>query len=582
MLQAVWLARAAWHTRRIIRRGERVNHPQLEAALHELAAGLKLRRTPGLWQTDELSGPALVGLWRPLILIPPAWLNRLDEDAWRAVLRHELLHVRRHDLAAAWLLTIARVVHWFNPLAWLAEYLGQREIEFACDEAVLAHGETPFLYGQTLLRLAQAIPPKRLAVPSLGIMRGKRTLRHRLARIGGYVMPGWGRWGVSAALFVIVVAAFGADEQPLPPRPPVAGSASPGEKPADPPVKEEPSPAAQALPEWAKGWSVQSIAIPSSGRFDQAYVKLRTASGRDLTFTEGEIGNDSVTLIKVDWVGSPVRARVVLGRQAERAELFADASQVSRDDTLKARPPEVEIEARFIELARDTWLAQSKKWFQSVSASLPSPDPFDEKAVLTGVFTAAQADGFLRAVNATKGVDLVSAPRVTTRSQQRAVIEIIREFRYPTEWEPPNEKFDHWSPTAFETQNVGASLDVEPVLNVDGVLDLSVTPKVVEFLGFVETAPGKPSRSAQSKPKVKSKGNSPLMDRALNPGVAGQTFERPKPIFHTRSSTVSVTIFLGQTIVLLLPNPDDTAPFPNPSANRCLVVLITASRPPRP
>src|SRR5205807_5737201 len=43
----------------------------------------------------------------------------------------------------------------------------------------------------------------------------------------------------------------------------------------------------------------------------------------------------------------------------------------------------------------------------------------------------------LRAINQKKGVDLLSAPRVTTKSGQRAVIEIIREFRYPTEFDPP-------------------------------------------------------------------------------------------------------------------------------------------------
>jgi general secretion pathway protein D len=43
----------------------------------------------------------------------------------------------------------------------------------------------------------------------------------------------------------------------------------------------------------------------------------------------------------------------------------------------------------------------------------------------------------IRALNQKKGVDLLSAPKVTTKSGQRAVIEIIREFRYPTEFDPP-------------------------------------------------------------------------------------------------------------------------------------------------
>ena len=54
-----------------------------------------------------------------------------------------------------------------------------------------------------------------------------------------------------------------------------------------------------------------------------------------------------------------------------------------------------------------------------------------------GVFTDPQFQVVVRALNQKKGVDLLSAPRVTTKSGQRAVIEIVREFRYPTQFEPP-------------------------------------------------------------------------------------------------------------------------------------------------
>ena len=56
---------------------------------------------------------------------------------------------------------------------------------------------------------------------------------------------------------------------------------------------------------------------------------------------------------------------------------------------------------------------------------------------LSGVFTDPQFQVVIRALNQKKGVDLLSAPRVTTKSGQRAVIEIVREFRYPTQFEPP-------------------------------------------------------------------------------------------------------------------------------------------------
>src|SRR5947208_1191410 len=56
---------------------------------------------------------------------------------------------------------------------------------------------------------------------------------------------------------------------------------------------------------------------------------------------------------------------------------------------------------------------------------------------LAGVFTEPQFQVVVRALNQKKGIDLLSAPKVTTKSGQRAVIEVVREFRYPTDFTPP-------------------------------------------------------------------------------------------------------------------------------------------------
>ena len=56
---------------------------------------------------------------------------------------------------------------------------------------------------------------------------------------------------------------------------------------------------------------------------------------------------------------------------------------------------------------------------------------------VAGVFTDPQFQLVVRALNQQKGVDLLSAPRVTTKSGQKATIEIIREFIYPTQFQPP-------------------------------------------------------------------------------------------------------------------------------------------------
>jgi general secretion pathway protein D len=178
---------------------------------------------------------------------------------------------------------------------------------------------------------------------------------------------------------------------------------------------------------------------------------------------------------------------------------------------------------------------------------------------VAGVFTDPQFQVVIRALNQKKGVDLLSAPRVTTKSGQRAVIEIIREFRYPTEFDPPqiptnvggtttgggligggsSSSFPvtPTTPTAFETRNTGVTLEVEPVVGPDGyTIDLNLVPQVVEFEGFINY--GSPINSTGTSP-LGLPTTSVLTDNVIN-----------QPIFSTRKVTTSVSVFDGSTVML--------------------------------
>jgi general secretion pathway protein D len=178
---------------------------------------------------------------------------------------------------------------------------------------------------------------------------------------------------------------------------------------------------------------------------------------------------------------------------------------------------------------------------------------------LSGVFTDPQFQLVIRALNQKKGIDLLSAPRVTTKSGQRAVIEIVREFRYPTQFQPPQipQTFGSGNnpnvalgnatggtfpvtpttPTGFETRNTGVTLEVEPVVGPDGItIDLNLVPQVVEFEGFINY--GSPIRTSS----VNILGQAESVE--LTPNIINQ------PIFSTRKVTTSVSVWDGQTVVL--------------------------------
>ncbi len=68
---------------------------------------------------DEVQQPAIMGLFRPLLLLPSD-VAELNASHLRMIMLHELAHVRRWDVAVNWLLVVVRAVHWWNPIYWLA------------------------------------------------------------------------------------------------------------------------------------------------------------------------------------------------------------------------------------------------------------------------------------------------------------------------------------------------------------------------------------------------------------------------------------------------------------------------------
>ena len=103
----------------------------------EIAAGLGVRRrVPLLWANMAVG---TWGLLRPRIVLPAEALD-WDDTRARAVLAHELAHVRRGDWAVQLAADTLRAVFWFNPLSWIVARRLRDESERACDDAVLDTG----------------------------------------------------------------------------------------------------------------------------------------------------------------------------------------------------------------------------------------------------------------------------------------------------------------------------------------------------------------------------------------------------------------------------------------------------------
>ncbi len=136
------------------RRTVLVDDPTWIALAAQFSRRLQLRRAVELREHPDAVVPMTWGIVRPVVLLPRlarAW----DESMQRAVLLHELAHVRRMDVASQLIGRVACVLYWFHPLAWFALRRLRQEREQACDDAVVQSGEKASDYAEQLLQVAR-------------------------------------------------------------------------------------------------------------------------------------------------------------------------------------------------------------------------------------------------------------------------------------------------------------------------------------------------------------------------------------------------------------------------------------------
>jgi TonB family protein len=118
-------------------------------------------------------------LLRPLILIPNE-AKFWDSDRRRAILLHELAHIRRHDLWANAVAAVATALFWFHPLVWMLARRMRAEQELACDDVVLNEGIVPTSYAELLLDSASGFRSTALFGCA---MAGSGAFKYRLVHV---------------------------------------------------------------------------------------------------------------------------------------------------------------------------------------------------------------------------------------------------------------------------------------------------------------------------------------------------------------------------------------------------------------
>ncbi len=130
--------------------------------------------------SDEIDSPLTYGIFFPVILLPKQ-TDWADKESMKLILEHEAAHIRHLDALKKLCLTVSCVCHWFNPLVWLMASLACRDMELACDEAVVraVGGENRKIYADLLVELEA----KRAGIHLLTSGFGQSLIRERIFHI---------------------------------------------------------------------------------------------------------------------------------------------------------------------------------------------------------------------------------------------------------------------------------------------------------------------------------------------------------------------------------------------------------------
>lgn len=178
-----------WGGRRLRRQSTSVLDERLQEILMQQVKRIGVRFVPVLAYCDAIDVPAVVGLLKPVILLPFSMTAGLSLEQLEAVIAHELAHLRRYDHLINVLQRIVESIFFFHPAVWWLSNRIRLEREHCADDLAIGSSLSPLLYAGSLLRVAELSHAARfgggtLAV-SLLITGRPSTLQQRVARLLG-------------------------------------------------------------------------------------------------------------------------------------------------------------------------------------------------------------------------------------------------------------------------------------------------------------------------------------------------------------------------------------------------------------
>ena len=552
------LGYAGFFLGRLRRQCHRMEHPRTLSLFHTAfqEMGLQHLRVTLLCSPSPVM-PMAWG-WRRLWLVLPAEATAWSDERLGMVLHHELAHVQRGDTRSAPLAFVSVLLLWFHPIAWVVlRALGQAR-EAACDDLVLERGpQSAASYADELLQTVislGAVPRQAAWIPALGMAMASRDSRQLQTRLAGILQEDQNRrpasWRMRTALLLGLCCLI-----PL-----LAGLSAcrKGDALSKAGHEAEASSPAEAHTylltnkQWAS--LISGMRSPDSAGKDPfgpapgaaAHIAEKVTAESDLNRTALHIR--SLLLERGVTFSPPEAAEPLTLKDSRTLVAWADEANHGKIQAILAKfstPQAVQLVGRVFTAPL------SAKSIEQLGVRISA----DAKGEVTSILSEKEGRELVERMQGLAGFEVMSAPIVHATNGQRGLVEVVREFIYPTEFDPPQipqqvtaEGKDAakanggmipitpTTPTAFEMRPVGVRIPFTPYLEADDSITLEIAPEVTWFEGFVNYG-------------VPIKGTVPGEGGRLEEVTLSEN-KIQQPIFFMAKHSATVTLSSGEWLLL--------------------------------
>lgn len=168
----------------LIERMRRRDAKPIEARVRELCLAVQQRlgiaRAIRYCESTLLDAPAVIGWFRPAILLPITALTGLSDEQFQAVIAHELAHIRRFDNFVNLFQIVVETLLFYHPTVWWVSKRIRAERENCCDDAAISVCNDAVAYARALAQMAES-----RTAPALAMAANRGPLADRVARLIG-------------------------------------------------------------------------------------------------------------------------------------------------------------------------------------------------------------------------------------------------------------------------------------------------------------------------------------------------------------------------------------------------------------